>query len=97
MLVGIDINSKDDSGDTPLLNLCQLYRDHGHEITKRLNILIKFNTSLEEEDNNGTDVMTFLKDNDLFTGDDVQYWRPKKRQRWYLLEISRIPNTKIQI
>ena len=82
MLVGIDINSKDESGDTPLLKLYQIYKDYGHEIKERLGILIEFNASLEAKDNNGIDVMKFLKDNDLFTPDEIrESWRPKKKQR----------------
>ena len=84
MSVGIDINAKDESGDTPLSKLCQLYRDYGHEIKKRVLILIEFDASLEAKDNNGIDVKMLLKDNDLFTENDVyNSWQPNKRRRVY--------------
>jgi len=79
--LGININSRDESGDTPVLKLCQLYSGYGHEIKQRLGILIEFGASLEAKDNNDIDVLKFLKDNGLSGYSIHEYWRPKKKLR----------------
>ena len=80
--LGVDINTKDDCGDTPLLKLYQIYKNCGQEITKRLRILIEFNASLEVKDNNGIEVMILLNENVLLTiNGDHNLLRPTKRQR----------------
>ena len=82
MPLGIDINSKDNYGNTPLLKLFQVYQEYGHEIKKRLTILIECKASLQPEDNKGIDVVGFIKDNDLlFEADLEEHSRLKKRQR----------------
>ena len=63
MPLEIDINSTDIHGDTLLLKLCQVHRDFGHKIKQWLTILIKYEASFKAKDNNGIDVMSFLKDN----------------------------------
>ncbi len=80
--LGIDINSKDSSGDTPLLKLCRVYQVCKHEIHKRFAILIEYEASLKAKNNDGIDAMQFLIDNNLlFEADLEEYRRPNKKRR----------------